>query len=86
MRCKMYLNCIKLESHLLTLMKDVSYAIIIYKLINSNKIQGELSRKKNLVTRDFNMLYFTLVNSYVAGDAWKDYRCSRDTYFDKLKE
>ena len=64
-------------------MKDVSYAIIIYKLINSNKIQGELSRKKKyLVTRDYN----TLVNSYVAGDAWKDYQCSRDTYFDKLKE
>ena len=42
--------------------------------------------KKNLVTRDFNMLYFTLVNSYVAGDAWKDYQCSRNTYFDKLKE
>ena len=42
--------------------------------------------KKYLVTRDYNMLYFTLVNSYVAGDAWKDYQCSRDTYFDKLKE
>lgn len=52
-------------------MKDVSYAIIIYKLINSNK--------KYLVTRDYNLLYFTLVNSYVAGDAWKDYQCSRDT-------
>ena len=68
-------------------MKDVSYAIIIYKLINPNKIQGELSRKKKyLVTRDYNLLYFTLVNSYVAGDAWKDYQCSRNTYFDKLKE
>lgn len=42
--------------------------------------------KKNLFTRDYYMLYFTLVNSYVAGDAWKDYQCSRDTYFDKLKE
>ena len=42
--------------------------------------------KKNLFTRDYNMLYFSLVNSYVAGDAWKDYQCSRDTYFDKLKE
>ena len=43
-------------------------------------------KKIYLVTRDYNMLYFTPVNSYVAGDAWKDYQCSRDTYFDKLKE
>ena len=60
------------------------YPTLLY--INTNKIQGELSRKKNLFTRDYNMFYFTLVNSYVAGDAWKDYQCSRDTYFDKLKE